>query len=161
LGLLSGILEFEITVANIEDVGDDYLIGSDHPLHHIESSLSSGIGTSELRLAISQVRLRRLFSRMVEDFKDLKRRTPSNTSQWSFESTKNYSTSTSAWNLYVRYRNELSRWREAYSSGLAVISPSSTVEESYLGERWRDLHYFQEKLLLIRCYIEHSSRVLE
>jgi hypothetical protein len=160
LGLPFGIPDSEITVANIVNIEDEHLIGVEQPLNYIEDSLSSVIGNSELSLAISQVRLRRLCSRMVEDFKELKRKTRLYTSQQSYELAKDFATSASAWDLYIKYRNELSYWREVHPHGPNVVSPSSTVEESYLGDQWRDLHYFQEKLLLIRCSIEHSSKAI-
>jgi hypothetical protein len=146
LGLPFGIADSHISVMPIADIEDEVLLNTVQPLDAIELS-PPGVST-DLSLMIWQVQLRQICSKMREDFKNLKRLSQSDSGEF-----KECEDAAALWDVHVKHASHLSRWRSEFPLSFVGNSPLN----DYLSTTWRDLHYFQEKLFLVRCSIDHSS----
>ncbi|KAJ4298146.1 hypothetical protein N0V90_006045 [Kalmusia sp. IMI 367209] len=153
LGLPFSISDEDITVGNIINIEDEHLLDHVGPLDAVVLG-QNGLHTS-LSLMICQTWLRQIVSRMQSDFKRFEQRSKQNL-PLSAGIMRECENAAALWEIHFEYLEQLSTWRSQYPL-LADIDVSSV---SYLGAKWRDLHYFQEKLLLIRYSIEHSPMPL-
>lgn len=150
LGLPFSIPDAEITVGPIVDIEDELLYSTSDPLDVVATS-PSGAWTS-LSLMIWQVRQRQICSRMREEYKSLR-----HARQPAAEVLQECDDIATIWDIHANYAEQLSTWRSQYPIQFGEVPQ----HESYLNVTWRDLHYFQEKLLLVRCSIEHLSSYLD
>lgn len=152
LGRPFGIPDASITVKLPVNIDDEILESSLESLDAIEM-LASSYRITEISIFCALTRLRTICSRMVTDFKRLKRklerRQQSATTSQGRRDLPNtvfsaFSLPRQIWQLYDAYMKELLHWRKAIPEGLASIS------SHYNDTRWLDLHLLQEKLLLSR-----------
>lgn len=144
LGLPFGIPDADIQVGDIVDVEDEVLYAAVDPLDTFALPLPNV--QRSLSLMIWQTQLRRICSLMREEFKHLRSDRSKSTVFHDSE------IAATVWEIHSKYSEQLSSWRAHYP----IRVKSSEQTELYLSSSWRDLHYFQERLLLVRCSIEHS-----